>query len=165
MNGLGGRGRPRATWADNIKQWTNCIANFNFCGFYFRAISFPRNKRKLDPREKRALQYFKMDWMLWMAFLLQTFKLKVELPSVWRFIFVHWCSRYLVYFKNSKICPIQSIWLQQEVKYQHFHKTKTRPIFLFKKLLLHIIPELLAIRLVQITTKKSFKISMNMLLK
>ena len=24
MNGKRGRGRPRATWADNIKQWTNC---------------------------------------------------------------------------------------------------------------------------------------------
>ena len=27
MNGKRGRGRPRASWADNIKQWTNCSMN------------------------------------------------------------------------------------------------------------------------------------------
>ena len=43
--------------AASADQSAMAFANFNFRGFNFRAIFiFPRNTRKLDPREKRALQ-------------------------------------------------------------------------------------------------------------
>ena len=44
--------------ADRADQSAMAFANLNFCWFnYLGYFHYPQNKRKLDPREKRALQY------------------------------------------------------------------------------------------------------------